>query len=83
MRILRVRNRRVQATVALPDVRDIALGSISTQEGRMNVWCFPITQHFWTAKCDICGSEIEQRASGRLERICRRCLIRVPEKRAA
>jgi len=50
----------------------------------MSVWCLPIQQSPQTTKCEICGREIEQlNRSGRLARICRSCLTRTPEKRAA
>jgi hypothetical protein len=49
----------------------------------MNVWCLPIRDPQRT-RCEICGREVEQLArSGRLRRICRSCLTRTPEKRAA
>jgi ribosome-binding protein aMBF1 (putative translation factor) len=50
----------------------------------MSIWYLSIEQHLHAAKCEICGREIEQLSrTGRFARICRSCLIRTPEKRAA
>jgi len=81
---LRVWNRGKQITWTLPDVWGESLAGISPQAGRMSVWCLPIQQSPQTTKCEICGREIEQlNRSGRLARVCRSCLTRTPEKRAA
>jgi hypothetical protein len=50
----------------------------------MSIWCLPIEQRVQTTKCEICGCELEQLSrSSRFARICRACLARTPEKRAA
>lgn len=67
----------------MPYLRSHAVDPIAAQEGRMNIWSFPI-ERLQTVKCEVCGRAFAHRCDfGPIERICRSCLSTMPEKRAA
>jgi len=63
-------------------LRRQSLDPVAAEEGRMNIWCFPV-ERLQTVKCEVCGRAFAHRSdSGPIERICRACLELV-SKRAA